>query len=243
MDWYTIFWKQWRIFKRRFWKIFSSSLINPLLFLVVFGWGLGRSTIVEGESYLQFVVPGIIALTLMTVSFNAVAAPLNISRIYFKTYEEYIIAPINSASVVLGEVLAGCGRGIFAAVIVLVLGLLSGAELNLGLLFWVVMALNSFMFASLGVVAAMVINTHEDMGTFTSFVIVPMSFLSNTFFSLKDVPVGVSYIINLLPLTHASQALRAVALDNPFPWLSLWILVAFSIIFFWVAVRVSLRVE
>ena len=184
MDWYTVFWKQWRIFKKRFWKIFSSSLVNPLLYLIVFGWGLGRNIQVEGGSYMQFVIPGIIAMTTMNTSYNAVANPLNISRIYYKTYEEYIIAPISSFSVVLGEVLAGSGRGMFAGLIVLLLSFLFGVNFQISPLFILIMFVNSFLFASLGVVAAMVIDSHEDMAMFSSFVIVPMA-LSNTFFSLQ----------------------------------------------------------
>lgn len=243
VDWYTIFWRQWRIFQRRFWKIFSSTLVNPLLYLVAFGWGLGRNISVDGGSYLQFVVPGIVALTSMSVSFNGVATPLNISRLYYKTYEEFIIAPVSSLSVVLGEVIAGCGRGLFASVIVLGLAFLFGAKLYLGPLFWLVLVLNTFLFSSLGVVAAMLINSHEDMSNFSSFVIVPMAFLSNTFFSIKDLPEGVKILINLLPLTHTSRALRAVAMANPFPWISLWVTLGFTVVLFWLAVRVSLRVE
>lgn len=243
MDWYTIFWREWRIFRRRFWKIFSSTLVSPLLFLIAFGWGLGRSISVDGGSYMQFVVPGIVALTSMNASFNGIAQTLNISRLYHKTYEEFIIAPISSVSVVLGEVIAGCGKGLFASVIVLGLAFLFGARLYLGPLFWVVLVLNTFLFASLGVFAAMIINSHEDMSSFSSFVIVPMSFLSNTFFSIKDLPAGVNMLINVLPLTHASQALRAVTLGNPFPWLSLWVMVGFAVVLFWLAVKVSLRVE
>lgn len=243
MDWYAIFWRQWQIFKSRFWKILGSTLVSPLLYMVAFGWGLGRSISVEGGSYMQFVVPGIIALTSMSVSFNSVAVPLNISRLYYKTYEEFVIAPISPVSVVLGEVAAGCGRGIFASIIVLGLSFLFGAQLIMPPLFWVVMLLNSFLFSSLGVLAGMMINSHEDMGSFTSFVIVPMSFLSNTFFAIDDLPSGVNVIINFMPLTHASKALRAVVLENPFPWSSLWIMLGFGVVFFWAAVKVTLRVE
>ena len=243
MDWYTVFWKQWRIFKKRFWKIFSSSLVNPLLYLIVFGWGLGRNIQVEGGSYMQFVIPGIIAMTTMNTSYNAVANPLNISRIYYKTYEEYIIAPISSFSVVLGEVLAGSGRGMFAGLIVLLLSFLFGVNFQISPLLILIMFVNSFLFASLGVVAAMVIDSHEDMAMFSSFVIVPMAFLSNTFFSLQNVPEAVSYLIQIMPLTHTAKSLRAISLGMPVPWVSILILPVIAVILFIVAVRITLRVE
>lgn len=243
MDWYSVFWRQWCIFKRRFWKIFATSLINPLLFLTVFGWGLGRHISIEGDSYLHFVVPGIISLTTMNVSFNSIAIPLNISRLYHRTYEEFIMAPITSRSVVLGEAAAGCLRGFFGAVIVLGLSFAFGARINLVPLFWVILLLNSFLFSCLGIYAAMLINSHEDMNAFSSFVIVPMAFLSNTFFSTRDLPAAINLIINVLPLTHTSKSLRALALQHPFPWESLLVLVCFAALFYWLAVRVSLKAE
>ncbi|MEW5919624.1 MAG: ABC transporter permease [Bacillota bacterium] len=177
------------------------------------------------------------------MSFNSIAIPLNISRLYHRTYEEFMMAPISACSVVLGEAAAGCLRGLFGAVVVLGLSFAFGARLNLVPLFWLILLLNSFLFSCLGIFAAMLINSHEDMNAFSSFVIVPMAFLSNTFFSTRDLPAAVNLIINVLPLTHTSKALRALALQQPFPWESLLLLAFFAALFFWLAVRVSLRGE
>ena len=144
---------------------------------------------------------------------------------------------------VLGEVLAGSGRGMFAGLIVLLLSFLFGVNFQISPLFILIMFVNSFLFASLGVVAAMVIDSHEDMAMFSSFVIVPMAFLSNTFFSLQNVPEAVSYLIQIMPLTHTAKSLRAISLGMPVPWVSILILPVIAVILFIVAVRITLRVE
>jgi hypothetical protein len=69
-DAYTVLWSDLLILRSRSGRYLITTTISPILYLVAFGWGLGRGMSVNGTSYLQFVVPGIIALTAMTASFN-----------------------------------------------------------------------------------------------------------------------------------------------------------------------------
>ncbi|NLE06154.1 MAG: ABC transporter permease, partial [Crenarchaeota archaeon] len=84
----------------------------------------------------------------------------------------------------------------------------------------------------LGVFAGLIIDSHQGMSMFNSVVILPMTFLCGTFFSLNNLPDIIKVFLNVLPLTHASQCLRAEALSQPFPWLSFIALVSFGLIFF-----------
>jgi hypothetical protein len=70
MDAYNILWSDLMALKRRWSRYLVTTLVSPLLYLVAFGWGLGRGINMNGTSYLEFVIPGIIALTAMTTSFN-----------------------------------------------------------------------------------------------------------------------------------------------------------------------------
>lgn len=73
------------------------------------------------------------------------------------------------------------------------------------------MLLNGMTFGALGVMAAVLASTHADITRFSTFVILPMTFLCNTFFPLDRVPGAVQTLIRLLPLTHASGSLRSMA--------------------------------
>jgi ABC-type multidrug transport system permease subunit len=243
MDCYTVFWREILVFKRTFWKFTATRLISPFLYLVAFGWGLGRSITTNGGSYLDFVVPGIIALSAMTVSFNAVGISLNMSRLYHKTLEEYLLAPIRSFSFVLGKVLAGTVRGLVGALIILLLGFLFGARPSVGLWFFAIIFLTCFLFAALGVVAAMTVPSHEDMSNFSTFVILPMAFLCGTFFRAENLPGIVADIVYALPLTHTSYALRALAAGEGLPIFSLLILTGYTVAFLAAAVWVVHRVR
>lgn len=242
MDFYTVFWREMLSFKRVFWKFMATRLVSPTLYLVAFGWGLGRGIRADGGSYLDFVVPGIIGLSAMTVSFNATGVSLNMARLYHNTLEEYILAPISSFSFTMGKVLAGTVRGGVGALIILVLAYLFGANLQLGFWFFTVILITCLLFAALGVVAAMTVSSHEDMSNFSTFVILPMAFLCGTFFRAENLPAIVADIIYLLPLTHTSHALRSLAGGAGLPVQSLLVLAAYATVFLAAAVWAVRRV-
>jgi hypothetical protein len=76
-DIWTVFWRDWIVLKRRLGRYILSRMITPLLYLVAFGWGLGQVMQSAQGNYLDFIVPGIIALNSMTISFTAVGTPVN----------------------------------------------------------------------------------------------------------------------------------------------------------------------
>ena len=181
-DVYTVFWRDWVVFKKIFFKFLCSRMITPFLYIFAFGIGLGRNVSVDGGSYLSFLIPGMIALNSMNISFNTIAAPLNMARIYHHTLETYLISPISGAAFVFGKVLSGTVRGLISSVIIVLIAELLGVHLYLGGWFIPVLVLNCFVFAALAVVAAMTIDSHEEMSSFSTYVLVPMSFLCGTFF-------------------------------------------------------------
>ena len=65
----TVFWRDWLVLRQRMKTFIFSRMVTPILYLVAFGWGLGRNVQVEGGSYLDFIVPGILALNSMNISF------------------------------------------------------------------------------------------------------------------------------------------------------------------------------
>ncbi|WP_378954900.1 ABC transporter permease [Pelosinus sp. sgz500959] len=230
-DIWTVFWRDWLVLRRRIGRFILSRMVSPILYLVAFGWGLGRSIQVNQGSYLDFIVPGIIALNSMNISFISVGSPLNMSRLYHKTLEEYLIAPIGSASFVIGKVLAGALRGLISSVIIIALAYAFGAHLTINVWFLLVLTLNCLVFASMALVAAMIMNSHEDMANFNTYVLLPMSFLCATFFVPDHLPVLLAWVIKILPLTHASHALRSISSGGSVPMTSIFMMVSYIALF------------
>lgn len=235
-DIWTVFWRDFIVLKRRMTKFILSRMVAPMLYLVAFGWGLGRSIEVNSGSYLDFLVPGIMALNSMNISFNSIT-PVHAERIYHKSLEEYIIAPIWPDAFVIGKVLAAVLRGLISSAIIVLLAMAFGAHLTLTPLFIIVLILNCIIFAEIGFLAAMKINTYEEMGQVNTYILLPMSFLCGTFFSTHTLPDLLRYFIEILPLTHTSYLLRGLGTGSEISLLSLLVLVIYALLGLWLGSR------
>ncbi|SFT49791.1 ABC-type polysaccharide/polyol phosphate export permease [Selenomonas sp. GACV-9] len=230
-DIWTVFWRDWVVLKRRMTKFILSRMVAPMLYLVAFGWGLGRSIQVESGSYLDFLVPGILALNSMNISFNSIT-PVHAERIYHKSLEEYIIAPIWPDAFVIGKVLAAVLRGLISSAIIVALALAFGAHFTLTPLFLLVLVLNCIIFAEIGFIAAMKIRTYEEMSQVNTYILLPMSFLCGTFFSTHALPDLLRYVIELLPLTHTSYLLRGLGSGSQTALTSVLVLIIYALLGF-----------
>ena len=242
-DVWTVFWRDWIILSRRMFKFILSRMVSPVLYLVAFGWGLGRGMAAGSGSYLDFIVPGIMALNAMNISFSSVGSPLSMSRLYHKTLEEYLIAPVSMVSFVLGKVLAGALRGMISSSVIFFLAWLFGAQFLVNGWFLLALLLNCLLFAALGLVAAMLVDSHEEMSNVNTYVLLPMSFLCATFFSLDRFPAVVRGVIELLPLTHAAYALRAIASGGDVPVLALGVMALYTLALLATGVWMMKRVQ
>ncbi len=241
MNFYPIIWKEMVLIRKKPWRFLASSMIMPVLYLVTFGWGLGRGMNVGGGTYLEFVLPGILALSAMNNSFSPVSASLNISKLYTKTLEEVLVSPVSAWDIALGRSLTGLARGLFSALILILVGLIAGVHMHLSVEFFLVLSLTAFCFGAAGVAAAMIARTHEDMANFNSFFILPMSFLAGTFFSPDKLPEPFQTAILVYPLTHASLLLRALATGKSPAAISIIVLAVYTALFFFLAGRLVKR--
>lgn len=181
-------------------------------------------------------MPGIMALNSMNISFNSIT-PVHAERIYHKSLEEYIIAPIWPDAFVIGKVLAAVLRGLISSAIIVLLAMAFGAHLTLTPLFIIVLILNCIIFAEIGFLAAMKINTYEEMGQVNTYILLPMSFLCGTFFSTHALPDLLRYFIEILPLTHTSYLLRGLGTGSEISLLSLLVLVIYALLGLWLGSR------
>ncbi len=240
-DIYSVLWTDIRFLRRNWRRILSSSLMSPVLYLAAFGWGLGRTIEMDGTPYIDFVIPGIIAMTTMTTTFSGAGMKLNVDRLFYGCFDEYLMSPISPVSLIIGKATIGVVRGLLTSVAFLIIGYFISGNLQLNGLFILSLLNACFSFSFLGELSALIAKSHQDMATFNSLIVMPMAFLGGTFFSVEQLPVALRVIIRCIPLTHSSSCLRAAALDNPFPWFSLLILAAFGAVFFTGCVMVVKR--
>jgi ABC-2 type transport system permease protein len=211
----AIYLRELLILKRRIFRQILSWSVMPILYLVAFGYAMGRHMQVGDHSYLEFLIPGLIAMSAMTQAY-AIAGEINIARFYWHIFEEFQVAPISNFSYVAGEVLAGITRALLAVGVIVGLGILFGVVLNYNIYFFLAIILNSFVFASLAVAVAMLVKSHADQALLNNFVITPMAFLGGTFFPLDHLPKWAQQVLYFVPLTHAAEAIRSASFgQNP----------------------------
>jgi ABC-type polysaccharide/polyol phosphate export permease len=167
----------------------------------------------------------------MNNSYSWVASSLNLSRLYFKTFQVYIQSPIKPSSIMIGEVMAGMVKGLFASLLIIAVGFVVPSSFAITLIFVITLLLNCFMFASLGVITGMITKSHEDTATYSNFFIMPMAFFSGTFFSIDRIPMIFKPIIYVMPLTHTNILIRKNFLDME-AIVSLFVIVFYCFCFF-----------
>jgi len=227
----AVYYRELLILKKKFFRQIASMSVAPLLYLIAFGVGMGQDVQVQGHSYMEFLIPGLVAMSSMTQSY-AIASEINIARFYWRIFEEFQAAPIRNIAYVAGEVLAGITRALLSIGVILCIGLLSGVSLSYNLLFWLAVLLNSFLFSSLAVCMAMLVKSHADQALLTNFFITPMAFLGGTFFPVDRMPEWSQSILHALPLTHAARAIRGAAFAQTPQALSYLLLAAMGLMLF-----------
>jgi ABC-type polysaccharide/polyol phosphate export permease len=235
-------WREWVQVKNRWISITAGSLVGPLLYLAAFGWGLRGAITVDGADYVNFLVPGIIAMNAMTNSFGTIANDINLSRIYMKTFEAVMISPAPMPVYTLARVTANVLRSLYGSALIIAVSFFFRASPAIDGYFIVALILNCYVFSFLGFIVGILITSHPDMAKVTNFVITPMSFLCGTFFPLERFPAALRVFVEALPLAQAVKALR-MGSAAPHSFVPPLILAAYIAVLCPLAIRLCARSE
>ena len=212
-----------------------ASLGQPLLYLLVLGFGLGPVFAKAGNgSYLQFVAPGVIG---MSVLFTSVFSGIGLlwDR-QFGFLKETLVAPVPRITVMIGKTLGGATVAMLQGLLVLVICLIAGFRpvnwltLPLALVF---MIMTAIVFAGLGVAIGSVLQDIQGMQLIMNFVVLPIYFLSGALFPLTGLPTVLNFLTRVDPLTYGIDGLRNILLGTSqfAPELSLAVLAGAALIF------------
>ncbi len=188
-----------------------GSLGQPLLFLVALGFGLGPTFAKAGQgSYLQFLAPGIIA---MSVLFTALFSGIEIiwDR-QFGFLKETLVAPVPRWQIMFGRTLGGATvatlQGLIVFLITLVIGFRPQSLAHIISAF-IVTILIALLFTGLGTAIASLLDDMQGFQLIMNFLIMPIFFLSGALFPLTGLPDVLTKIISVNPLAYGVDGLRA----------------------------------
>lgn len=196
-----------------------ASLGAPLLYLIVFGFGLSRTmgTLAPGLNFTQFLFPGILGMTvLMTALMSGMSVVWEREMGFLK---EVLVAPLSRRAMVLGKTSGGATLAIVQGLVLLVLAPLLGITLPLTSLLWLLpfLLLVAFALSSLGVLIASRTYTMEGFQVVVNLVLMPLIFLSGIFFPLTGLPAWLDVIVKINPVTYGVDAIRHLILGPVVP--------------------------
>lgn len=197
----------------RFLKLWVQTLTAPvvssLLFILVFGLALGEQIAdVDGISYSQFIVPGLVAQAVLTAAFGNNSATLMQARTD-RFINDVLSSPLRWWEVNIGVAIGGVARGFLTGVLLTALAMiLTGVSIERPLVLLVATVLVLVAFAQLGVITGVYSNSWDSIAFVTSLVILPLGFLGGTFFSVSRLPAFWEAISHANPLFYVIQAFR-----------------------------------
>jgi ABC-2 type transport system permease protein len=191
-----------------------ASLGQPMLYLLVLGFGLGPVFQRAGNgSYLQFVAPGVIG---MTVLFSSIFSGLGLlwDR-QFGFLKETLVAPVPRLQIMIGRTLGGATVSVIQGLLVAFICVLAGfrpihfatAPLAVGF-----MVLIAIVFAALGVAIGSSLQDMQGFQLIMNFLVMPIYFLSGALFPLTGLPKVMGWITSADPLSYGIDGMRAVLL-------------------------------
>ncbi|HTC29788.1 MAG TPA: ABC transporter permease [Candidatus Acidoferrum sp.] len=190
-------------------QVIWPPIISTLLYVFVFGLALGSSIkSVQGVSYAQFLIPGLIMLQTIDSSYGECSSSVFQGR-FMNSIQEMLIAPMSAFEIVLGYVLGSLVRAYFIAGLITVLGaVLVHTWPQDWLLYFVVLTIVSILFSSLGLIFGLVAEKFDHLAVLTTFIITPLTFVGGVFTSAQMLPPLLRRLELFNPIFYTIDAFR-----------------------------------
>ncbi|ATC99505.1 MAG: ABC transporter permease [Pseudomonadota bacterium] len=197
----------------RFTRIWVQTLVPPAitmsLYFVIFGNLIGsRIGDMGGFNYMEFIVPGLIMMSVITNSYSNVASSFYSTK-FQKSIEELLVSPVPTYIIVLGYMGGGMARGLCVGIIVTILSLffVDIQIHNVAVIFATVL-LTAAVFALGGLINAVYANSFDDISIIPTFVLTPLTYLGGVFYSITLLPDFWQGVSQFNPIIYMVNAFR-----------------------------------
>lgn len=237
----------------RFMRIWVQTLVPPAitmsLYFVIFGNLIGsRIGEMQGVSYMQFIVPGLIMMSVITNSYANVASSFYSAK--FQRYiEEMLVAPVPNYVVIWGFIAGGVARGLCVGTIVTLVSLLFvPLQIHSLLVVAITVLLTAVLFSLGGLINAVYAKSFDDISIIPTFVLTPLTYLGGVFYSLALLPPFWHSVAHLNPIVYMVNAFRFgflgfsdVSLGVAYSVIGLFILVLYGLAHYLISKGIGLR--
>lgn len=196
-----------------------SSFAMPLLFLIILGAGFSRvvGSMTTGVNFVQFIYPGIIAMTVLMSSLMS-----GLSVVWDREFgflKEVLVAPLSRTGIVLGKATASAAISLGQGLVMLILAPFIGVTLNAMMVLKLVplLIIISLSLSGMGILIASRMRSQQGFQVVVQIIIIPLVFLSGVFFPVNNVPTWLEVLSKINPLTYGVDAIRQVFLGTDLP--------------------------
>ena len=226
--------RDFEVYRTTWWTNAVAPIFEPILYLLAFGAGVG--TLIDKPipyagrdlSYVAFIAPGLLAVTMMFWAFFETLYASFIRMYYQKTFDAIVATPLSLEDTIAGEILWAGTKAVGA--VTLMLGVIAcfGVLEPTALLVVPFSILGGLFFAGLGMIFTAICPTIDSFNLPIFLLIYPMFLFGGTFFPIDVLPAWARAVALLLPLTHIASFTRGVCLGNlgPYLWIDLGYLAA-----------------
>jgi|TARA_B110000438_G_scaffold281784_2_gene308256 ABC-2 type transport system permease protein len=206
----------WTLYKKevlRFLAVWIQTIFSPiitsLLFLLVLSLAIGSDRgEVLGVSFITFLAPGLIAMQVIQQAFSHSASSFMIKKID-GSIVDILYAPLSAGEVTLAIILSATTRSIMIAIIsIIIFSFIIDLRVNNVLILITFTFLSSFILGAMGMIAGLWAEKFDHMATVTNFIIVPLSFLSGTFYTIDKLPTFLQMISKINPFFYMIDGFR-----------------------------------
>ena len=224
-------------------QVIWPPVITTVLYVSIFGLALGsRIRSVQGVSYAEFLIPGLIMLQVIDSSYGECSSSIFQGR-FMNSIQEMLIAPMSAPEMVAGYILGSLGRALVIANIIMVLGLWFVHTLpgNWPLYFFVMIVV-SVLFSALGLIFGIMAEKFDHLAVLTTFAITPLVFVGGVFTSAQLLPPVLRHAELANPMFYTIDAFRYSYTGQSYLplWLSLGVICALMLLAVTVALRMTL---
>jgi ABC-2 type transport system permease protein len=235
------------LYKRETWrflKVWNQTLVAPMItttiFLAIFALALGgNARMIHGMHYVDFIAPGLIMMAMVQNAFANTSSSFMIAKLQ-GVIIDWLTPPFSAAELTLGFMLGGITRGLLVGcTVAFAMSLFVHIEVHsiFYLLFFACAA--TMMLSLLGIVTGIFGNTPDQVSAITNFIVTPLSFLSGTFYSVRDLPEFFQAISHANPFFYMIDGFRfaMTGVSDTNPALGVAVLTGANIVLFAIAHR------
>ena len=197
----------------RIMRIWPQTLLPPIitmsLYFMIFGTFIGSKVgVIQGVSYISFIMPGLIMMSVLTNSYLNVVSSLFGSK-FQKNIEEMIMSPLSTLTIMFGFLAGGMFRGLTIGFLVTIVSLFF-TNIQIYNLFIVILVviLTSLLFATGGILNALYAKSFDDISIIPTFVITPLTYLGGVFYSIDSLPVFWQKVSLFNPILYIINTFR-----------------------------------